>query len=421
MWRAFHHAVFSRSLRWILVFLLGIGIVASWWHLGQPTTFVFDEQYHVRAARAVVQGDWQIFDWWQPPQTEGIYADWLHPPLFKYLQAGSILLFGDIAFSWRLPSALAGTISLWLVFLLGKKIGGQSVGLLAAVLLAMSGLWLVQSRTGMNDMLVTCLGLSAVVLYADIWLSEKKSVKSPYQLLWVGVLVGLAIATKWSGGFLAIGLLLLEFWRQRQSWRLWPWIICCLFLVPIVVYVCSYAPLWFSGRNTEHFIQLHQAIMQYQTTRDRVHPDQSVPWQWLSNTQSVRYWQAGMAEIKLTELPALVVFEWLGLGWLLSASLVQLRRKTSALSQLPLWIAWLYICWWMPWFFSPRILFYYHYLPAVPILMVIVAWAGKKLPNSLVLIGFLLLFIQWTQYYLIWTGLPVSLDLIQTVYSFLPT
>lgn len=46
----------------------------------------------------------------------------MHPPLTKYFLAASIKMFGDVAFGWRLPSVLAGTLLAVAIFGMTRKL-----------------------------------------------------------------------------------------------------------------------------------------------------------------------------------------------------------------------------------------------------------------------------------------------------------
>lgn len=57
-----------------------------------------------------------------------------HPPLYFFLSKVSFILFGHTALSARLISALAGTVSVWGMYLLGKEIANRNLGLIAAAM-----------------------------------------------------------------------------------------------------------------------------------------------------------------------------------------------------------------------------------------------------------------------------------------------
>lgn len=62
-----------------------------------------------------------------------------YPPLFNLLAWGSLQLFGDAEWALRLPAALLGIATVPMLYVLGARIGGRSTGLIAALLLTLSG------------------------------------------------------------------------------------------------------------------------------------------------------------------------------------------------------------------------------------------------------------------------------------------
>lgn len=432
--------------QWLVGLILGLSLLGIWWRLGQPAEYVFDEKYHVPAARAILTADWRIFDWWQPPmEPDGTYADWLHPPVFKYFQAGAIFLFGDRPWAWRLPSALAATVSLWLVWKIGLISSDKKTAELGVVLVSLSGLFLVQARTGMNDMVATSLSLAGIFFYTR---SGWKIGQNNQNLTLAGIFLGLALATKWSGLWLWLGI---GIWELFQTWKIWrtvqspkivkknqlwqnfkltlPLKIFSLWLIPSLIYILSYWPIFSSGRGFNHFMSLQQNIWQYQITRDRLHPDQSTPFQWLLNSQPVHYWAAQVTPEKMTarittlENPVLAGGLVISLGWLVwQKFLIKKSLKLKNNHQIN-WLSWLFLAMWAPNFFSPRILFHYHFLPALVIAILLTSQILTNLPKiwSKMFWILLLILISWLIFYPNWTGLPVSLWLAEKVYWLLPS
>ena len=68
------------------------------------------------------------------------------PPLYSYLTAISVKIFGYSIISGRMPSAIIGCISLVLLFLVAQKIGGKSYGYICLLLAALSPWHLLFSR-----------------------------------------------------------------------------------------------------------------------------------------------------------------------------------------------------------------------------------------------------------------------------------
>ena len=86
------------------------------------------------------------------------YGEW-KSPLYIYLLAPFIKIFGLTPLGVRLPSAIAGVLSVYLTYLLGKKIYSHNVGLYASLFLAVSPWALMLSRPGFEANLSLTLTL----------------------------------------------------------------------------------------------------------------------------------------------------------------------------------------------------------------------------------------------------------------------
>ncbi|MDB5562254.1 MAG: hypothetical protein JWN11_1672 [Hyphomicrobiales bacterium] len=69
-----------------------------------------------------------------------------YPPLHNLALWVTIKLFGDSEFALRLPSAVAGVLTCAAVYWVGAMLGGRKAGLLAAVVLALSGFHIFYSQ-----------------------------------------------------------------------------------------------------------------------------------------------------------------------------------------------------------------------------------------------------------------------------------
>lgn len=399
--------------------------ITRWYRLGQPAAYVFDETYHVPAIRLIAEQDPRAFEWWHAPIYGDDNYDWLHPPLAKYIQAGFFNHFGRDAFAWRLASAVFGVLGIGLTFIVAQLVFKKTpLSLLAAFLLSLDGLWLVQSRVAMNDIFMVVWLLAAAASY--LWYQRHRR---PELLLVVGLFGGLGLATKWSAGFWLAGLLVWEILavlRERASKKI-PWVIFSLVIVPLVVYIASYTPLFLEGKSFGYLINLHQQIFQYEIYRGGSHPYQSTPWQWLLNLRPVWYWHGeNNQNIYAINNPLLA---WLELGGIAFAfSQLFKRKKTLKVAPLDLLIA-LWAISFLPWLGSPRILFYYHYTPAVPLAAILLAYwlqniygRGRK-PLLKALLFVMLASLVWVfwLFYPRWVGLPVSSEFSQAVYGLLPS
>ncbi len=142
-------------------------------HLGISNTprdaYIFDEAYYVPAARAMLLG---------------AVSNVEHPPLAKLLIAASIRAFGDVGFAWRLPSIIAGTLAIVLLYALTRRLGDRKTALLAAFLLTFETLWFTHSSIAMLDIVAVSLGLLALLAFVR------------GEWVWAGAVIGLSMLAK---------------------------------------------------------------------------------------------------------------------------------------------------------------------------------------------------------------------------------
>ncbi len=195
-------------------------------------------------------------------------------------------------------------------------------------------------------------------------------------------------------------------------------------------------------RLISHFSELHNQILWYQTHLNATHPYQSRPWQWVLDLRPV--WQhvdyssskqGLVANIYNTGNPILY---WVGLAVVISLSLMLFlhglrvghekdRQVFSKYSfELGL-LLFTYFIVWGPWNFSPRIMFFYHYAPAVPIMSMLIAYlfvtAWHKLKAARIIIVVLVALIG-TTYFLLYplnTGLPMSQGYFDAIFALFPS
>src|SRR5262249_11820120 len=99
-------------------------------NLGGPSLWDMDEGKNATAAYEMMERN----DWITPYFNAEIRVD--KPALLYWLQIAAYKLFGVQEFSARLPSALAGLLTVLLTYELGRSMFGGSSGLLAALILA---------------------------------------------------------------------------------------------------------------------------------------------------------------------------------------------------------------------------------------------------------------------------------------------
>src|SRR3989454_1909620 len=141
-----------------------VSIFMTFYHLGQ---YGFGILYYASAIRSMLD-NWRNFFFvaFDP----GGFVSIDKPPLGFWLQAASAKTFGFTPFSIFLPQALAGVLSVLLLYHLVRRHFGVVAGLLAALALAISPIGVVTNRNNTIDstlVLVMLLGAWAVMRAAE--------------------------------------------------------------------------------------------------------------------------------------------------------------------------------------------------------------------------------------------------------------
>ena len=137
------------------------------------------------------------------------------PPLGLWIQAASAWLFGFSGLSLLLPQAIAGVLSVAVLYHLVRHTFGPVAGLLAALALAVTPIIVATSRNNTMDMLVVLFVLLAA------WVFVVAAERGSLSLLLVGVaIVGLGFNTKTLQAFLVLpAFYLLYLLVARVTWR----------------------------------------------------------------------------------------------------------------------------------------------------------------------------------------------------------
>ncbi len=204
---------------------------------GPGTEVIYDaatQQVHVLglAPDAAPAGPWTMYV--IEPHANAVYADARLPdgfvpvsiatdlePEYPSEDRQQLLLFtasgssasidvGSHAFAWRFPGVIAGAITAALLFLLTRILFRRRfVAGLVALFVVVDGMFFVQSRIGMNDVYVGLFIIAAYTVFAAVWTGWWRG-RTAFWLAMpaIGLLLGLALASKWVAAY-AIGALVL--------------------------------------------------------------------------------------------------------------------------------------------------------------------------------------------------------------------
>jgi dolichyl-phosphate-mannose--protein O-mannosyl transferase len=432
--------------------------------LSEPDRIYFDEVYYA-------QDGAQLLD-------RGVEEGFVvHPPLGKWLIAGSIAALGDTPLGWRAGMALAGTLTVAMTYLAGLRLfRRRGIAALAAFLVAVDGLAFTMSRIAMLDALLALLVVTAFWLLLldrdEQWAGLPREPadradarplpRRPHRYRWLaGLVLGLAVATKWSG-LLAIGgaglfVLASELaFRKRTTGRWltsWPRLVvsgmASLVLLPALVYLVSYAG-WFanfpSTRPGERLcpdgaqtctIGLPQKLGEWATEQsaiagfhddlDATHAYRAPATTWPLMQRPVAYYyescteqarakkaeegeECAVAEGNVAEIlglgsPAIWWLAVLSYPWLAWAAV---RRRSWAAGAIGLFL----LAQYLPWLAASRPVFLFYMTPVVPFIALGLAAAagdarrhaaGRWVPGAVAALA-LVAFVFW---YPLWSGIEL--------------
>lgn len=323
--------------------------VLRFWNLGHPQAIIFDETYYVKDAWTLLHNGYES-SW-----PEGADADFargdtdiflddpayvVHPPLGKWMIALGMAAFGaDSAFWWRASTALAGTVAVFVLAMVARRLWPSTiVAVIAAFLLAIDGNAIVMSRVALLDnwvMLFALLGFWFVLIDRDHHRRElerrlaeaRAQGRDPHYgpAIWArpwvvaaGLAFGAACAVKWSGAWFlaAFGLYLIvvdalarrragvPFWLTGALLKQGPATFVLFVPVALFVYVTSWtgwlltdggyyrhwaddpanrATGWLAWvpRALQSLWHYHQSAYTYHIGVHGEHPSQANPLTWL--------------------------------------------------------------------------------------------------------------------------------------------
>lgn len=405
----------ARRLRWrrsetlILVALIAFAAFLRFYAVSAPATLVFDETYYAKDGCLYAGLGQEACD--SPAATEQSYV---HPPVAKWLIAAGIRAFGNDSFGWRFSAALFGTATVALVFLLARKLFiDRWIAAVAGLLAASDFLLIVQSRIAMLDIFLTFFVVLGFLLLAydrervsrlrDHLRATSPSGPPRREPEWryaAGAVFGLAVASKWSGGFaLIIGLLMALAWsagyfREARRLKVDPPVterrealntVLALMVVPLVVYLFSYAH-WFADNlpftcdenappgcregvvaSGVEFVKLQKVIFDFHAELEATHNYESKAWKWPLVLRPIAYYYAGPPE--RPESHHILAFGNPVVWWaaLAAAAYMFARGRRSSPDRFVL------AAWWgqyAPWLTVPRALFFFYMTPIAPFMMI---------------------------------------------------
>jgi len=389
----------SRLSKLILVGVLAFSLITRIYGLGNPKNEYFDEVYHAFTARQMLHGNSAAWEWWNTPP-EGFAYEWTHPPLAKLFMWGSMTVFGENSFSWRLPGVLLGVGTVLLVYLIAKVLFRDEIlALISAGVFSLDGLALTMSRIGMNDVYLLFFTLLTIFFF----LKNRDFLSS--------ISLGLAISSKWSAVWLVPILFVIWLSRKKRVNLKLSWFL----IIPLLVYLTSYIPMFLTNHSLDIFWGMQKQMWWYHTRLQATHPYTSSWWSWPLNLRPVYLYtsnEVGGMVSRIYNLGNPVVF-WFGLISVVCSFIYSFLNKNRKLAL----VVFSYLVFFVPWAASPRIMFFYHYLPSIPFLSIATGYVLRK-EKKLIISTLTLFLIVFLYFYPHWTGIKIPLWLDKSYYWF---
>jgi len=178
----------------VLIFIIASVLFIPF--LGQVHLFDWDEINFAECAREmIVTGDYfSVKINFQP--------FWEKPPVFIWMQALCMNIFGVGEFAARLPNAICGIFSLMVLYNIGKKIYDERFGMLWSFVYAASFLPHFYFKSGIIDPWFNLFIFSGIYFFV-LFTNNSSQIKN---LIFSALLIGVAILTKGPVALLIMGL-----------------------------------------------------------------------------------------------------------------------------------------------------------------------------------------------------------------------
>ncbi len=249
---------------------------------------IFDEDYYVNAAR-VIAGLSLPASARYASAPAGVDPNAEHPQLAKLIIAGSIELFGDGPFAWRIGSLVFGCLALLGLFALVRSAGGSgSLAVGACALMVLDNLALVHGRIGTLDIYVLAAMLWGAVLYLR------------GRPILGGVVIGVGTAFKLVAPYVLLVLALVELLRglvNRGRAGAWRRLSMCTVaasavFIGLLALLDRIAPPFDAAAGKRvgggPFVHLSHMVT-YATSQSSSQGIASQPWEWLVDYKPIVY------------------------------------------------------------------------------------------------------------------------------------
>ena len=213
--------------RWHYLALAGILLLAIFLHFYRLEQEGFANLYYAAAVNSMLTS-WHNFFFVSFDPGGFVSVD--KPPLGLWVQVASAFIFGFQGWSLLLPQALAGVLSVALLYYLVRRVFGSSAGLIAALVLAVTPISIAANRNNTMDSLLVLTSLLAA--WAASLAAERGRLR---WLLVCAALVGLGFNIKMLQAFMILPAVFLIYLTAPLRWwkRLLHLVLATVFLAVV--------------------------------------------------------------------------------------------------------------------------------------------------------------------------------------------
>ena len=346
---------------------------------------------------------------------------------------------GRNAFAWRLPGVLfAAVLAFFLVLIARRLFVSPLVAYFTGAAVVLDGSMFAQARIGMNDIYVTAFIVAA---WYFIIAAHRPRRSARLDVVIAGVLLGLAVASKWAGVYTLAGVFVaavavtayayergrpgtggpLDLFARRGLNA--AFLFGSFAVIPAALYLLSYRS-WFGGPTAPYgwnLWELTQQMYWYHSSLTSPHCAGAPWWAWPLDLKPV-YWYFGSAfgntngYIYDAGNPFLF---WAALPAAAIVGGLAVRARSAAfgfvsLAMLAQYVAWIPIS---------RVLFFYHFFTALPFyllcLAIVLALVWERHRTAVIVFG-IIAFVGFAYFYPFISGVPIPGD-FANAYFILPT
>lgn len=357
-------------------------------HRDVPKRYVWDECLYGFTAHRMLTGDPDVWRFDAKPAdlvrfdtTDfGPHAGYAvyHPPLALFTMTASSWAFGWSAFAVRLPGALAGLAIVACTWLLARRMFDDlRVASLAALLVALDGVWFTISRVAIPHAYVAAATAGAAVTALVAWQDEARRTRFTVA---TGALCGLGLAFKTSmlTALVVLGAaLLVRTWTyppnggRRRALAVWA---ASFLAIPPAIYLASWLPFFLVwDRSWADFVEQHSRMRAWHASMPEAMGPSTPWWTWPVFWKPVRLFEEAGRDGTLRTIVAHAnpFLWWTAVAAVPIAASRFVRRRSAG----DAWLVAGYLGVWLVYAFLPRFGFSYYLLPAAPFAAVAVASA----------------------------------------------